>query len=451
MRETSSMNIIIIITDSLRFDSVYPLKKDSLPYIKNNATQFLKVWSNASWTLPSTASIFTGLLPHQHGATTRSRKLNSNVNTLAEKLQYLGYETIQVTANPATTQIFGLNRGFNKILKTWEHISPEYNKFLHLILLTGKPRMRKILYAGDELMKKFSEEYRAGRVWFQSMVKDSFNLARKQLQDNKSIKPKFIFINLMETHFPYHTSATFKLSDRNWVKRIKELRSMFRFVNQSFLLKNKKYFDQGDLKNFKQRQGASWDLIQHEIDSFVEEFHQGKNNLIILASDHGDAFGEQDWYYHFSNVTDGSTRVPLFWLDPKKGIVAQDATPITLKMLHNKIIGCVSDEKLSVAKDVADHIPIIQSYWYDKKGKTLSKYKKDQFCFIFENVKYLFKDDKWYSGAPTDYFSSSEEDLFRPLDHNINPLEELTLGTVDKRSMRNLLSEFKQFSVKTKI
>ena len=81
----------------------------------------------------------------------------------------------------------------------------------------------------------------------------------------------------------------------------------------------------------------------------------------------------------------------------------------------------------------------------------MAKYKKDQFCFVFENVKYLFKDDKWYAGASTDYFSTSEEDQFKPLDHNLDPLEELKLGTVDKRSMRNLLSDFKQFSAKNNV
>ena len=60
-------NIVLIVADSLRWDSVRGGDGPRLPYIQQHATDFTNARSAGCWTLPATASLFTGLLPHEHG------------------------------------------------------------------------------------------------------------------------------------------------------------------------------------------------------------------------------------------------------------------------------------------------------------------------------------------------------------------------------------------------
>ncbi|HMS51658.1 MAG TPA: sulfatase-like hydrolase/transferase [Chitinophagales bacterium] len=136
-------NIILIVADSLRYDSVYGAGETQsvyTPYLNNNAVQFAQARSSGCWTLPATASLFTGLMPHQHGATSQTRNVNPNVPTLAQRLKAAGYNTLQITANVATTDIFGLHRGFDEIRRIWQLVPAKFNRLQQLLVMVGKPR-----------------------------------------------------------------------------------------------------------------------------------------------------------------------------------------------------------------------------------------------------------------------------------------------------------------------
>ncbi|HRI27088.1 MAG TPA: sulfatase-like hydrolase/transferase, partial [Chitinophagales bacterium] len=75
----SPQNIILLVADSLRYDSVYANNNINLPYTLQNALQFTQARSSGCWTLPATASLFTGLMPHQHGATSQTPYVSANV------------------------------------------------------------------------------------------------------------------------------------------------------------------------------------------------------------------------------------------------------------------------------------------------------------------------------------------------------------------------------------
>jgi arylsulfatase A-like enzyme len=57
------------------------------------------VHANASWTRASCASIFTGLLPEEHGASRFHEKLSESWVTLPEQLSAAGYQTAAFVAN----------------------------------------------------------------------------------------------------------------------------------------------------------------------------------------------------------------------------------------------------------------------------------------------------------------------------------------------------------------
>lgn len=440
-------NIVVIIADSLRYDTIENACIQTT-YLNKNSIRFTEARSAGCWTLPATASLFTGLSPHQHGATTQTRKIYPDIPTLAEKLKAVGYSTHQVTANVVTTNIFGLHRGFDEIVKIWQVVRPKFKKFQQALVLVGKPRLRKKLMSKDFLMDKMTEDLNSAKSWMQQMVEDSFNTARSILERNQlKNKRSFIFINLMETHFPYHVSPVFKFSAPGFFDKFAEARSLFHLVNQTFLKTGKQHLSDKKLTRIKNRQITSWELIANTVDKFVQELHQQKNNFVSFGGDHGDVFGEQDWVYHFSNVTDAGNKIPLYILPPGYNYSQTIYTPVSAKNLYHTILKYCNlpaeGPSLIIEADYSE--AIMQSYWYNNKNKTLAQFKNNQFCFLNGDDRYRFSNGQWFH-APK--MENNNEEHFKLLNKTINPVQEFVFDTQRKAYIQQLFTDFKTFSDK---
>lgn len=112
-------NVILIVVDTLRADhmSCYHyerLTSPNLDQVAANGVLFENAISPSSWTLPSHASMFTGLYPNQHGAEGFWDQLSADVPTIPEELERRGYETGAFSGSPFFTPRQGLGRGFNE-------------------------------------------------------------------------------------------------------------------------------------------------------------------------------------------------------------------------------------------------------------------------------------------------------------------------------------------------
>ena len=73
---------------------------------------FDNCFTAANWTIPSHASLFTGLYPQTHGASyEQHRYLDDRFETLAESLAASGYETAAFVSN-AYVRLANLDQGF---------------------------------------------------------------------------------------------------------------------------------------------------------------------------------------------------------------------------------------------------------------------------------------------------------------------------------------------------
>ncbi len=120
-------NLVVVCLDTVRFDTfgvpeevgvpddLGPRLKDALVLENNQAP--------SPWTVPSVASVLTGLYPNQHGAgrfASEVANLNEEVpaglaeglETLPEILSAHGYETEAIVAHPWFKAGYGLDRGF---------------------------------------------------------------------------------------------------------------------------------------------------------------------------------------------------------------------------------------------------------------------------------------------------------------------------------------------------
>ena len=115
---------VLIIIDTLRADAMHyagnPLETTpNLDALAADAAWFSRAYSAGTWTLPGTASIFTGMLPSKHrvvhDADDRDLfgQLSDDIPTVASALKTKGYRTAAFINNAFMAPAFGLNQGFD--------------------------------------------------------------------------------------------------------------------------------------------------------------------------------------------------------------------------------------------------------------------------------------------------------------------------------------------------
>jgi len=119
-RPTSSNgpNVLLITLDTTRADHIgcYGATTARTPVLDRMAAEgilFERAYTPVPLTLPSHATILTGLLPPEHGLRINAVKsLDSGIPTLAEHFDQHGYRTSAFIASYVLNSRFGLNRGF---------------------------------------------------------------------------------------------------------------------------------------------------------------------------------------------------------------------------------------------------------------------------------------------------------------------------------------------------
>ena len=112
-------DVVIIVLDTLRADSMStygnPLPTTpALDKLAAQGTRYNTAWAPASWTLPSTTTIHTGLHPLRHGVRTFGDKLPEGQQTLAERLYDAGWRTAAWSDNANFGEKNALNQGFQQ-------------------------------------------------------------------------------------------------------------------------------------------------------------------------------------------------------------------------------------------------------------------------------------------------------------------------------------------------
>jgi arylsulfatase A-like enzyme len=132
-------NILLVVIDACRADKVgtYGFERNTTPALDAlakdpDSVTFLNHYTQASWTKPSTASLFTGLYPHEHAAVLSTlateedgrepvyitKGLSPDLTTLAEALRSDGYYTFGVIRIDHISARNGFAQGFEE----FEHV-----------------------------------------------------------------------------------------------------------------------------------------------------------------------------------------------------------------------------------------------------------------------------------------------------------------------------------------
>lgn len=116
-RPERTPNLVLVTVDTVRADHLgaYGYERRTAPALARLAAsgvRFADAVSQAPWTLPAMASVHTGLYPIQHGAFAAETALPEAAETLAERLQAVGYGTVAVVSHEFVAAKHGFSQGF---------------------------------------------------------------------------------------------------------------------------------------------------------------------------------------------------------------------------------------------------------------------------------------------------------------------------------------------------
>ena len=156
-------DVLLLSIDTLRADAL-----EHMPYLQglmDRGTQWSQAYAPSNWTLPSMASLFTGLAPEEHGcgrgpfADTANGKVESrdfrglgDAPTLAEAFLAHGYATAMFHQNPFLETWTGMHRGFQRYARSADRVEAQSGAALDWWANTqGQSRFLSLHYMAPHL------------------------------------------------------------------------------------------------------------------------------------------------------------------------------------------------------------------------------------------------------------------------------------------------------------
>lgn len=331
-------NLVVIVMDTTRADhlSVYGYKRDTTPNLRKLAEDsavFPNAIAASDVTLTSHSSLFTGMYPSWHGAFCQPPEalyggaIHKNVPTLAERLHAGGYKTIGVAANLYLRADFGLQRGFDvfRIPRPVPILAAENSH----ILRQGVRRWMAHVLDTAQFDRLFSRG--------QEINEQMFSLFDSA---NPKAEPFFVFMNYMDAHFPYVAPAPFNAKFRG--ENLGLLQDNFNDIFQEVshgkpMPEREKEYTLGQYDG-----GIAYiDAQIGQVMDWLKRRNLYDNTMIVVTSDHGEAFGERFYVEHGNSPYQNLINVAMIVKFPHsehKGVVQRpvsniDVFPTALSVL----------------------------------------------------------------------------------------------------------------------
>lgn len=321
-----AVNIVLLVVDSLRYDAIFgrPASKPPLRFFERLAGEsvcFTRAYATECWTLPTHMSMFTGLLPSAHGAHFGSMAYREKAPTIAELLTEKGYATEVITRNPVFDGTLpGVTRGFARNTRVFAELSG-LNP-LALLLAASKPRFRRQVQSSGF----FHPLQRERREFVAAFARSTVPADRKVLacvldrlrESRRTGRSCFLFANLFDVHAPYPPGerSIFRpptsrdgLLDMTLMPFVLPKLGSHRYLEPDFTI------TELATRLLRERYERAVALMDRKLESFYEvALEEGllSDTLLVVTSDHGEAFGEHDLYLHDASVYDVHLHVPLF-------------------------------------------------------------------------------------------------------------------------------------------
>ena len=331
-------NLILVVFDTARADGFEPYGAAAgatpvADQLARSGTAAPTVLAPSNWTLPSHASMFTGLLPGALGLTSgiktgskagmssrglleaRSRRV------LAEVLRGRGYRTGAISTNPWVHEVNGFATGFDV--------------FHSIRGVDRKPR-------GKSLRTRLEWALDAWRARADDGATTAGNILRKWMDERTRDAPFFWFVNLMECHSPYLPPRPF--NDLPGPERIKAARDANRYQTPEGVYRvcvGEVRMPEDTIARTRRLYAGAIRQMDDWLGGVIEELDRRKildETLIVLTSDHGENLGEDGLIGHVISMSDRLLRIPLIFSSPVE--IGHDG-PVSLAELPRLLAGAL--------------------------------------------------------------------------------------------------------------
>jgi hypothetical protein len=370
----SSLPDVVVVVLDCATHSDFPVQSSA--WANNNlfrtaflpeATRFERAIAPSPWTIPSHASLLTGLDPWEHGAHAKGTiPLKTSIPVLPERLEALGYRTALFAGNPVLDGRSGLARGFDvsRVAVWWEHflrgLSPSHPARVREEPSILRHRSRSNAVDGGMLSRILGEV--ACQFPFSIDIANHLgqrlgNVSPENARPSPWVEreftefvgsgtraaPIFALLNLCDAHEPYLTDGgSFQDLSKWWhVMSVPQQVTWSLMGNwlpsrQDLQILHQLYYHV--LEKLELRLSR---LILHLMDT-----DRWDNTLFIVTSDHGQDFTGDSTLFHRFSMDDSVLRIPLMVKLPSGAPPTVSAERwLSLTDVYYLIMDCVESER----------------------------------------------------------------------------------------------------------
>ncbi len=298
-------SVLVVLVDTLRADHLgcYGAAPSPSPVVDRLAAGglvFEQAVAQSSWTMPSVATLFTGLHPRSHGVVGASADgdgaasdpgfLADTLPTLAERASAAGITTVGVSASPLVSRATNLARGFETFVEF------------------GWDRARHDWPPAAEVNARFL-------AW---------------LERNRGLR-FLAYLHYMDPHDPYTPPAALRPPAPPGVRpevAAGQVDGLARRLNGSPLAAA----EVNHLRRLYDAEIRAWDAELGTLLDALARRGLGGSTIVVLTADHGEEFQEHGRLKHRVHLYDELLHVPLVIAGPgvRAGRVAEQAQGIDL-------------------------------------------------------------------------------------------------------------------------
>jgi len=326
-------NVLWVVLDTARADAFgcYGAAPGRTPFVDEfarGAIVFERAVANAMWTVPSHASMFTGLPLRTHGLGAVLMWLDDSTRTAAEALRAAGYATAMFTNNPLIGSTTNLPQGFQTLRVIHDFHYGTRFALSHLAMRFGlTPRL----------------------PWLDSdrgAALTNHLLAR--WLEQQADRPVLVFINYMEPHLSREVPQPYRrrfMSEaelhRSYDLRRRLYGELHEVLNDRANVDGDAFLTPLDRSTLVKQYQAAIRYLDERLRELMEILRARgllENTLVILTSDHGEYLGAHGMWSHRLLLYDDLARVPLIVREPGRRRGQRVATPVQLSDLFATVV-----------------------------------------------------------------------------------------------------------------
>jgi arylsulfatase A-like enzyme len=325
-------NVVLITMDTVRADhvSAYGYERDTTPNLRafaQEAAVYDRAIATESYTLPTHASMFTGLYPRWNGAIRTPQRpegapIGHEVPTLATVLREHGYWTAETVANFAYLGHWsGLTEGF----------SSDQVKAAVKLCDIGRP-----FYLRESAVRLIRTVWRSDDFWQDYLRAPDLNRDAFAILDQAGAQhmPFFLFVNYMDAHALYLPVQPFRDRFGPFNADLASIASAKGFVAvKDAVNAGRRSLDEREKRYLTSQYDAGIAMVDDSIGKLLTRLRERglyENTLVLITADHGEAIGDHNFMTHgLGSVYQDQIRIPLLVKYPRQHAASRTAALVS--------------------------------------------------------------------------------------------------------------------------